>query len=184
MIHTPLVSQSSKKSWLHKDQFQGPTHSGLLIHTCWSYILRIFALLRGDISSYLADSPDHSPCVCLLVLFLAQVAEKVTACAVFVLFSQRRGFAQGTGGVPGAYWQSCTTDPANSLYIPVNKINSIMLWSFSNNNEGEDLWYGVRKLVRKGSLCPAVPELGVVVGWLLFSLCKDSLQEMPTEAGD
>lgn len=89
--------KKKRKCCLHKDRFfQDPhTHFELLLYTCWSYILRIFALLCGDISSYLADSPDHSPCVCLLVLFLARLAEKVTACAGFVLLSQRRGSVPG-----------------------------------------------------------------------------------------
>lgn len=61
--------------------------------------------------------------VCLSVLFLARIAEKVTL-HVQVLFCSLSDVVLllGTGVVPGAYWESCTFDPANSFCIHVNKI--------------------------------------------------------------
>ncbi|KAI5104402.1 NHS-like protein 2 isoform X2 [Silurus meridionalis] len=66
-----------------------------------------------------------------------RIAEKVTLRVQVLLCTLSNVvLLLGTGVVPGACWESCTSDPVKSLYIHANKITSIMLRGFSNNNEG------------------------------------------------
>lgn len=93
--------------------------------------------------------------VCFMLLFLAQIAEKV-ALHVQVLFCSLSNvdLHLGTEVVPGARCSNCTSDPANSFCIRVNKITQILLWDFSNNKEGEDLWCSVRMWERAACALP------------------------------